>query len=185
MDDCTLTFDGAKVREEFGYTWLALKLTPEPANGQLAMQYVLDASGAGVRQAVLGPQKRKRSLDANAYAWVLMDKIARKVGRKKEDVYFDQIQNVGGNSDVLCLPQKAVERFCQQWENKGLGWRTRTMESKLPGCVNVVVYYGSSTFDAAQMHRFLDGIIQDCKALDIETKTPLELAELERQWAGR
>ena len=57
------------------------------------------------------------------------------------------------------------------------------MESKLPGCVNVVLYYGSSTYDTAQMSRLIDNIIQDCKAQGIDTRTPEEVARMKEEWA--
>lgn len=178
MDE--FTFDGAKVREENGYTWLHLKLTSEPWNIKAATRYVVETRG--LRDAKLTQHREKRSLDANAYAWVLLDRLAEKLGRKKEDVYGDEIRNVGGNTDTVCVPAKAVERLRETWEKRGLGWKTETAESKLPGCTNVVLYYGSSTFDKRQMHRFLDNIIQDCVAVGIETRTPEELAALLGQW---
>ena len=58
------------------------------------------------------------------------------------------------------------------------------MESKLPGCVNVVLYYGSSTFDRTQMQRFLENIIEDCTAVGIEVLPPEKLAAMmEEQYA--
>ena len=45
--------------------------------------------------------------------------------------------------------------------------------------MNVVFSYGSSTYDTAQMSRLIDNIVQDCKAVGIETLTPSELAKLE------
>lgn len=43
----------------------------------------------------------------------------------------------------------------------------------------MLLYYGSSTYDGAQMARLIDNIVQDCKAVGIETMTPDELARLE------
>jgi len=39
--------------------------------------------------------KEKRSLNANAYAWVLIGKIAEVVGNTKEEVYREYIKNKG------------------------------------------------------------------------------------------
>lgn len=128
-------------------------------------------------------EKRRRSLDANAYAWVLIDKLAVKMGRKKEDVYRDEIANIGGNCDTVCVPAKAVDKLCRNWGTGHVGWITTTAESKLPGCVNVTLYYGSSTFDASQMHRFIDNIIQDCRAVEIETLPPEKLQMLMEEWS--
>ena len=68
------------------------------------------------------------------------------------------------------------------WEHNGIGWQAETMPSKLPGCTNVILYYGSSTYDTAQMSRLIDLIVQDCDALGIETKDPAEIDRLVEEW---
>lgn len=64
------------------------------------------------------------------------------------------------------------------WEMRGMGWQTETMPSKVPGCTNVVLYYGSSMFDTHQMSLLIDHVVQDAKALGIETMTPREIEKL-------
>lgn len=54
---------------------------------------------------------------------------------------------------VYVYPPKAVDTLIRGWEHNGLGWMTDTMTSKLPNCTNVVLYYGSSTYDTKQMSR--------------------------------
>ena len=128
------------------------------------------------------PFRQKRSLDANAYAWVLMDRLAEKTGESKEAVYKQYITNIGGNSEIVCIKDNAVERLCSGWHRNGIGWQTETFESKIKGCTNVILYYGSSVYDSAQMSRLLDLIIQDCKELGIPTETPNEIARLKALW---
>lgn len=108
----------------------------------------------------------------------MLDKLAEKVHIPKEDIYRTLIKNIGGNSEIVCVQNKAVERLCEGWERNGIGWVTDTLESKIEGCTNVILYYGSSTYDTAQMHRLIDLIVQECKQQDIETLTPEELARL-------
>ncbi|MEE1017932.1 MAG: hypothetical protein UH824_00435, partial [Acutalibacteraceae bacterium] len=67
----------------------------------------------------------------------------------------------------------------------GKGWVTDTTPSKIGGCVNVIAYYGSSTYDTAQMSRLIDMAVQDCEALEIETKTPDEIARLVSLWQSQ
>ena len=128
------------------------------------------------------PFRQKRSLDANAYCWVLIDKLAEKVGESKETVYRQYITNIGGNSEVVCVKNNAVERLCEGWRRNGIGWQTDTFDSKIEGCTNVILYYGSSVYDTAQMSRLLDLIIQDCKTLGIQTETPAKIAEMKSLW---
>lgn len=124
----------------------------------------------------------RRSLDANAYFFVLADKLAEKLNTTKEEIYKNAIKEIGGVSEIVCVKNEAVERLCAGWSTNGLGWQTDTFPSKIEGCTNVILYYGSSTYDKAQMSRLIDNIVQDCKAVGIETMTPNQLAELKSRW---
>ena len=127
-------------------------------------------------------RKERRSLDANAYAWVLIDKIAAATGLGKTEVYRNTIRDIGGVSETVCVLDRAVDRLCRGWTHKGLGWQAETEPSKIPGCTNVVLHYGSSVYDTQQMSRLIDHLIQDAKALDIETLPPWQLEGLLSQW---
>lgn len=126
--------------------------------------------------------REKRSLDANAYAWVLMDKLAEATGTTTSEVYRQAVKDVGGNTETVCVREKAVQKLCGGWNKNGIGWQTEVMDSKIDGCKNVVLYYGSSTFDTKQMSRLIDNIVQDCKAVGIETLTPQQLDALKEDW---
>lgn len=126
--------------------------------------------------------RKRRSLDANAYAWVLIDRLAEKLRMPKLDVYRELIRNIGGVSQTVCVQDKAVQDLISGWSHNGLGWFAETMPSKLAGCTNVVLYYGSSSYDSAQMSALLDLLIDDCKAQGIETTTPEELAKYKEEW---
>ena len=128
------------------------------------------------------PFRQRRSLDANAYCWVLIDKLAEKTGESKEAVYKQYITNIGGNSEIVCIKNEAVERLCSGWQRNGIGWQTETFESKIKGCTNVILYYGSSCYDSAQMTRLLDLIIQDCRECGRPTETPNQIAEMKARW---
>lgn len=124
------------------------------------------------------PYHPRRSLDANAYAWTLIDKIAEKTGEPKTEVYRSAIREIGGNSDTVCVLERAADKLCEGWSKNGVGWLTERMPSKIDGCVNVTLYYGSSTYDTAQMSRLIDLLVQDAKQLGIETLTPAELERM-------
>lgn len=128
--------------------------------------------------------KKKRSLDANAYAWVLLDKLSAVIHERKEDIYKSYIKEIGGNSELVCIKTEAAESLCAGWSRNGLGWQTDTMPSKLPGCTNVILYYGSSVYDTEQMSRLIDLIVQDCTIFGIDTKDPEELEKLLKEWGA-
>jgi hypothetical protein len=145
-------------------------------------QLVDDMNGLEKLSIEIKPYRPKRSLDSNAYAWVLIDKLAEKLNYSKVDVYREYIKYIGGNSETVCVKTQAVDRLCKGWQSNGIGWLTETFPSKLEGCTNVILYYGSSTYDTAQMSRLIDHIVQDCKTFGIETATPDELASMMSLW---
>lgn len=126
--------------------------------------------------------KKQRSLDANAYCWVLIDKLSEKLNVSKTEIYRQAIKEIGGNSETVCVPTKSVNKVCEGWKHNGIGWQTETFKSKIDGCTNVILYYGSSSYNTNQMSMLIDNIVQDCKALDIETLTPKELQALKDGW---
>jgi hypothetical protein len=56
------------------------------------------------------------------------------------------------------------------------------MPSKIEGCTNVILYYGSSSYNVAQMSRLINIIVEDCRQVGIETKSEEEVASLLQQW---
>lgn len=127
--------------------------------------------------------RKHRSLDANAYAWALIDKIAEKTGEKKTNVYRQAIREIGGVSDTICVMDKAVDRLREGWEKNGIGWQTETMPSKVAGCTNVILYYGSSVYDSKQMAQLIDSLIQDAENLGIPTITDEQAEKMLGKWS--
>ena len=133
-------------------------------------------------QLEIKEKKKKRSLDANSYYWVLVHKIADAANVSVLTVYREHVRDIGGNNDLVCVQNKAVDAFCKAWQNQGLGWITEEMPSKLDGCTNIMVYYGSSTYDTRQMSKLIECAIADCQEYGIEYLTPAELHALLEKW---
>lgn len=118
--------------------------------------------------------REKRSLDANAYAWVLMQKIAEAVDSDKWSVYLRCLQDYSREFTHVIVKENAVERMKELYRTcVDLGEVTVNGQTGH----QLQVFYGSSTFDTKAMSVFIDGIVRECKELGIET---LPLAELER-----
>lgn len=130
--------------------------------------------------------RKKRSLDANAYAWVLINKLADVMRIPPTEVYRQAIQDISGNNEILPIKEEAVEQFKQAWSHHGLGWICKDMgKSKLPGYRNLMVYYGSSVYNTKQMSDLIENLVQDCKALDIDVMTERERSLLLDEWGGK
>ena len=98
--------------------------------------------------------REKRSLNANAYCWVLCDKIAKELSKDgsivtKEKVYQDAILQIG-SFEPMIVEEKAFENFKRIWEKQGLGFLIQEV-SKKDKCVKVHCYYGSSTYNTKEM----------------------------------
>ena len=130
------------------------------------------------------PYRKKRSLDANSYMWVLCDKLAEKIGCTKLDVYRQHILNAGVSRQAI-IDENAVDTLAHIWRMTGIGWLAERVDGAGdPGYVLVNLYYGSSTYNTKQMARLLDSVIEDCKEQGIQTETPDEIAKMKALWKG-
>lgn len=170
-------FTEARWSQDDGGFWISLKVD----NPFEARHFLADKKDKKY-VAEIKEFRERRSLDANAYAWVLMDKLAEKTGISKTEVYRSYIREIGGNNTVVCSVEAAVDSLVSGWSKNGLGWVTDVNPSKIEGCKNVTLYYGSSTYDTRQMSRLIDLVVQDCKQQGIETMTPNELDALKERW---
>lgn len=132
-------------------------------------------------QLTIKEHRNKRSKDANAYAWELINMIADALRVSPIVVYKQAIQNVPNNYEIIPVKEIAVQRFKESWEAQGLGWPCIKLgKSKIPGYVNVQAYYGSSTYDSRQFSIMVDHLKQDCDALGIPTRPSEEIESLLR-----
>lgn len=126
----------------------------------------------------------KRSANANAYMWVLCDKIAEKIGSSKLEIYRDYILEQGV-FDTVEINAEAVATYEQVWSAYGSGWLVEVVDTAARnGFVILHAYKGSSTYDKQQMSRLLDRIVSDAQELGIETHTPEEIAIMKQCWEG-
>lgn len=120
----------------------------------------------------------KRSLDANAYFWVLCDKVAKAVKSTKEEIYRQKIRECGHYEDIAIEEEKADEAI-ELWGKVGLGWFCeRFVNCKIAKCAKIRRYYGSSVYNTEQMSRIIESIVEDCKELGIPTLSDSELKSL-------
>ena len=129
--------------------------------------------------------QKHRSMEANRYAWVLIDQIAAKLHLKKSEVYRNAILDIGGVSKTMLMKEDAVPVFRQIWEKDGLGNQVVIGDVDEFGWAYLTVYFGSSTYDAGQMSALLDSLIQDAEALGIPTITPKEEERMLGKWAKK
>ena len=122
------------------------------------------------------PYRPHRSLNANAYAWTLIGKIADVVRAGKDEVYLKLLKRYGQSELISVLSHVPIENYVKYFEEAG--------ESKLNGkdFTHYRVYKGSSEFDTREMSIFIDGVVSEAKNLGIQTETPNQIAEMKARW---
>lgn len=122
--------------------------------------------------------RHKRSLDANAYMWVLLSKMAAVLHTTKDELYLLMLERYGVFTHVVVKPNVA-DRIKTEWRTvRELG------EVKINGQTGIQFqcFFGSSIYDTKEMSVLIDGVVSECKELGIETLTPAELALLKQEW---
>lgn len=138
-------------------------------------------------QIVVKEHKKKRSLDANAYAWVLISKLADAmtgeaqgdVAYSKDDVYRMMLKSYG-QGGIVKVPHKDIEHFKRAWkyneEHEAL-FDERAVYFKF--------WVGSSNYNTHEMSLFINGIVAECKEQGIETEPPHRLAAMMEDWDAK
>lgn len=124
--------------------------------------------------------RKKRSLDANAYFWLLADEIAKVLNTTKENVYWEVIKRVGVFETLRFANEESMNRFNENWKRNGLGWLTYIVDAEK--CI-LQVYYGSSRYNSQEFSRLLDETIEEAKRLGIETRPQEEIDSMLKEWS--
>jgi hypothetical protein len=122
--------------------------------------------------------REKRSLDANAYLWVLLQKMAEVLQTDKWSLYLKMLKRYGQFTYIVVKPT-AVEAVKKQWrECEEVG----EIDVNGTKAVQMLCYYGSSTYDTKEMSVLIDGVVNECHDLGIETLPPDELRKMKERW---
>jgi len=122
--------------------------------------------------------RNRRSLDSNAYLWVLFQKMAEVLRTDKWSIYLQMLKKYGQFTYIV-VKLAAMEAVKKQWrECEEVG------EVDIHGekAIQMLCYYGSSTYDTKEMSNLIDGVVNECKELDIETLSSEELNRMKSQW---
>lgn len=120
--------------------------------------------------------KEKRSLNANAYAWSLITKIADALRTSKEECYLEMLKRYGQSEIVSVLSQIDVSGYFKYYEPLA----TATLQGK--EFTHYKIYKGSSEYNSIEMSILIDGIVSEAKELGIETIPPKEIERLKTMW---
>lgn len=143
----------------------------------------------------LTEHKEKRSLNSNNYYWKLAGEVAKKTiryGANINEIHNRNLRELGLreyiNDQPLCIyipDTEEAEKTALNAESYHIKPTSQTRVGK-DGTVFrcYVMLRGSHTFNSEEMSALVDLMVQEAKAVGVETLTPIELAqmrELERQ----
>lgn len=128
--------------------------------------------------------RKKRSLDANAYAWRLINDISLATRISPEEVYRNALLDIPTLYYIALIPDEYTDAAMTDWQRGHIG-RKAEREPAYTGYWNVFFHMGSSDFDTRQMSMLIDNLIQDCRALGIETRPADEINAMLEAWDGR
>lgn len=134
----------------------------------------------------------KRSLDANAYYWVLLTKLARVHGWSNDEAHnrmlrrYGQLERLDGQLIAIPLPDTEKTEddvLCKVEYHLMPTSKVTMMKGELYRVY--IMLRGSSTYNTEEMARLISGLIQDCRDSDIpesEIMTPFEKKKLKEQY---
>lgn len=151
-------------------------------NEESAINAINDIKGCEKLSIKAAKYRKKRSLDANAYCWVIISKIAEIVRSSKEEVYEEMLQKYGyfyqDEDGYISITVKAGVDM-----GKITGhWKFLKSNGKFS---SYLMIKGSSEYDTKEMSHFIDCIVEEAKALGIETMPPEEIQRLMERWETR
>ncbi len=132
--------------------------------------------------------RRKRSLDANAYYWVLVGEIAKVIGSTDTEVHnwllmdYGEPMKTGEGAPRFVLMADSVDYM----RSEKYHLRPTDMTEVRDGVLYrwFIEMKGSHEYDTCEMARLIDGTVNEAKSLGIETMTPDQIEEMKQKWGA-
>ena len=116
--------------------------------------------------------KEHRSLSQNAYLWKLVNEIANKVNKTKEEVYLQMLKDYGQSEVISMQSNINPNGYFKYYEPIGTG----IVNDK--EFTHYKLYKGSSEYNTLEMKYLLDGVIQEAENLGIPTLTEEQIQKM-------
>lgn len=141
----------------------------------------------GVKVAIkVTKYNEKRSLDANAYYWLLLNKLAGVL--KISNPYchnvmlrrYGVLEEIDGKPVFLVIPDTdEAEKKADESETYHIKPTSNVREGNDGKMYRTyMLLKGSHRYDKSEMNRLISGLVDECRQCGIETMTPAELSRL-------
>lgn len=177
--ECTGKIEGLKMDYATKKQSISLEVNEDIRD---AFQELKDCKKLDIR---IKKHREKRSLDANAYYWVLITKLAKKLELSNPELHnmclgrYGQPEIIGGKSALVPIPD--TEDADIEVRNS-TDYHLKSTTQVLLGTDGITyrtyrMFRGSSTYNSEEMARLISGLIDMCKDAQIpesEIATPEE-----------
>lgn len=130
----------------------------------------------GTFELNIKPYRAKRSLNANAYLWALVGKIADLIREDKNAVYKFMLERYGQYEVIEMRSDINPRRWFKYIEPLGKVQHDGMSYNQFRA------WRGSSEYDTREMAILLDGVINEATNLGIATITDEELNRMKGSW---
>lgn len=169
------------------FTGTIKDLNTDYQTGKIALTFVVEEKQAAINcynklhdaerlTIKVDKHRERRSINANNYAWALLTEIGNVMRLSKDDVYFLMLKRYGQSEMISVKDGIPIGEYVKYCERAGESWLNNTLFK------HYRVYKGSSEFTKEEMAVFLDGVVQEAQDLNIDTRTPDEIAKLKDLW---
>ncbi len=178
-----LTFISGKITRQFNGDYEATFIVSKDQEGNMEPLNDL-LNDEKLKECKIAHKKKRRSLNANSYAWVLMTEIAQVLRTSADEVYEEMLRRYGTNAtdkngDLITMSIPAGADI------SGLGIHCAYIGKGIAGGKEFDHYRlikGSSQYNTKEMAILIDGIVSEATDLKIPTMTPGELERIKEQW---
>lgn len=120
----------------------------------------------------------RRSLNANSYFWLIISEMASLLRTTKDELYLIMLERYGVFTHLIVKPN-VVERVKEEWRTvRELGEITVNGTTGM----QLMCFFGSSTYDSKEFSVLLDGVISEAKELGLEVISDIEKSRLIDEW---
>lgn len=122
--------------------------------------------------------RKKRTTNANALMWTMIGQIANKLNADKWEIYLRMLKRYGQYT-YICVKPRVVEAMKLQWrECEVLG----DIEINGEKAVQMLCYFGSSTYNTQEFSKLLEGIKEEMIELCIQPPASEEMRRSLEEW---
>lgn len=159
-------------------------------NTQQVLMWLFDMDKDAVWDIEPHKERKSRSLNANSYFHVLVQKLAQaqnppiSLAKCKNMMIaaYGQPEYIDGQQAIIKsnVPQEKMQEI--EYLHTAL---VKISEENGTECYFYRIYRGTHTYNNVEMQKLIEGVVQECKDAGIETATPAEVQKMIEVWGQK